>query len=370
MRIGVPRERKDGERRVAVTPDGARKLVAAGHELVVERGAGESVGFSDAAYATAGATIGPDAAAVFACPLVVKVKELQDDELALLRPATTVFGFAQLARDRALLDAVLAARIGVIAYETVSDGRGGLPLLAPMSRIAGRLAPLIAASLLMNDRGGAGVLLPGVDAVAAARIVIIGAGNVGCEAARLALALGATVTVFARRQVSLDALRTRCEPIGGGRLRTSLSDAGSLAAAIADADVLIGAVLEPGRLSPKLISRAMLRAMRGGSVFIDVGIDQGGIAESSRMTSISEPTFVAEGVVHYGVANMPALVARTATLALARAVLPFVCLLAERGASEALRSDAGLRAGLQVWEGTVVHPALAKDAGVPAAPWR
>lgn len=370
MRIGVPRERKDGERRVAVTPDGAQALVASGHELVVERGAGERVGFSDAAYAAAGADLVANAATVFASPLVVKVKELQPAEIALLKPATTVFSFAQLARDRALLDAVLASRIGVIAYETVSDGRGGLPLLAPMSRIAGRLAPLIAASLLMNDRGGAGVLLPGVDAVAAARIVIVGAGNVGSEAAGLALALGATVTVFARKRSTLDALRRRCGPVGSERLRTALSDPGSLAAAVADADVLIGAVLEPGRLSPKLISRPMLRAMRGGSVFIDVGIDQGGIAETSRMTSISEPTFVAEGVVHYGVANMPTLVARTATSALAQATLPFVRLLADRGVSEALRGDAALRAGLQVWDGAVVHPALAADAGVPAAPWQ
>src|SRR5512141_2223814 len=197
MRIGVPRERKDSERRVAMTPEGARTLVAAGHEVIVERGAGERVGFRDADYAAAGAGGVADAAAIFGCPLVVKVKELQRDELALLMPATTVFGFAQLARDRALLDAVLAARIGMIGYETVSDGRGRLPLLAPMSRIAGRLAPLIAASLLMSDRGGAGVLLPGVDAVAPARIVIVGAGNVGSEASHVALALGAPVTVFA-----------------------------------------------------------------------------------------------------------------------------------------------------------------------------
>jgi alanine dehydrogenase len=370
VRIGVPLERKDGERRVGLTPDTVRPLVAAGHEVVVERGAGERVGFSDAAYATAGGSAGADAARVFGCPLVVKVKELQEDEIVILKPSTTVFGFAQLARDRALLDAVLATRIGVIAYETVSDGRGGLPLLAPMSRIAGRLAPLIAASLLMSDRGGAGVLLPGVDAVAAARMVIVGAGNVAAEAARIALALGATVTVFGRTQPGLAALGASCEPVGRERLRTELNEGGALAAAIAEADVLIGAVLEPGRLSPKLISRAMLRAMRGGSVFIDVGIDQGGIAESSRMTSISQPTFVAEGVVHYGVANMPSLVARTATLALTQATLPFVRLLADRGVAAALRTDPRLRAGLQVWDGAVVHPALAADAGVPATPWQ
>ena len=370
MRIGVPRERKDGECRVALTPDGARSLVAAGHEVVVERGAGERVGFSDAVYVGAGARVAADAAAAFDCALVVKVKELQRDEIALLKPATTIMGFAQLARDRELLDAVLAARIGLIGYETVSDGRGGLPVLAPMSRIAGRLAPLIAGSLLMNDSGGAGVLLPGVDAVAPAHIVIVGAGNVGSEAAHVALALGASVTVFARTQARLDLLRARCEGVAGERLLTALSEPVALGAAIAEADVLIGAVLEPGRLSPKLVSRAMLRSMRARSVFIDVGIDHGGIGETSRMTSISEPTFVAEGVLHYGVANMPALVARTATLALAEAVLPCVRRLADRGVAVALRTDAGLRAGVQVWGGAIVHPGLADDVGVRAAPWQ
>jgi alanine dehydrogenase len=370
MRIGVPRERKDGECRVALTPDGARSLVAAGHELVVERGAGARVGFGDAAFVAAGASVDADPAAAFACPLIVKVKELQRDEIALLKPATTVMGFAQLARDRALLDAVLAARIGLIGYESVGDGQGGLPLLAPMSRIAGRLAPLVAASLLMNDRGGAGVLLPGVDAVAPARVVIVGAGNVGGEAARVALALGASVTVFARTAGRLAALRARCAGAGGDRLATTVNEPRALAAAIAEADVLVGAVLEPGRLSPKLVSRAMLRAMRARSVFIDVGIDHGGIGETSRMTSISAPTFVAEGVVHYGVANMPALVARTATLALAQAALPCVRLLADRGVAAALRFAAGLRGGLQVWDGAIVHPGLAADVGMPAAPWQ
>jgi alanine dehydrogenase len=245
-----------------------------------------------------------------------------------------------------------------------------LPLLAPMSRIAGRLAPLIAASLLMNDSGGAGVLLPGVDAIAPARIVIVGAGNVGSEASQVALALGARVTVFARKQGRLGLLRARCEGVAGERLSTALSDPETLAAAIAGSDVLIGAVLEPGRLSPKLVSRAMLRAMRAGSVFIDVGIDHGGIGETSRMTSISAPTFVAEGVLHYGVANMPALVARTATLALAEAALPCVHRLAKQDVAAALRIDAGLRAGLQVWDGAIVHPGLAVDVGLPLARWQ
>jgi alanine dehydrogenase len=209
-----------------------------------------------------------------------------------------------------------------------------------------------------------------VDAVAPARIVIVGAGNVGGEAARVALALGATVTVFARTQARLGRLRARCEGVAGERLATTVSGPEVLAATIAEADVLIGAVLEPGRLSPKLVSRAMLRAMRARSVFIDVGIDHGGIGETSRMTSISAPTFVAEDVVHYGVANMPALVARTATLALAQAALSCVQLLADRGVAAALRTDAGLRAGLQVWDGAIVHPGLAADVGLPVAPWQ
>ncbi|HEY2864357.1 MAG TPA: alanine dehydrogenase [Casimicrobiaceae bacterium] len=369
MRIGVPRERKDGERRVAVTPDGVAVLTRAGHDVVVERGAGERCGFSDASYVAAGATLAADVAAVYGCRLMVKVKELQREEIGLMEPSTTVFGFAQLGRDPALLEGVLASRIGIIGYETVGDGRGHLPLLAPMSRIAGRLAPLIAASLLMNDHGGAGVLLPGVDAVAPGRVVIVGAGNVGSEAARVALALGTTVTVFARTLTRQAALRASCDATAASRLRTALGDPASLAAAIADADVLIGAVLVPGRLSPKLVSRPMLRAMRAGSVFIDVGIDQGGIGETSRMTSISAPTFVDEGIVHYGVPNMPALVARTATLALSQVTLPRVRLLADLGVAGALRADADLRAGLQVWDGAIVHPALAADAGVPVTPW-
>ena len=368
MRIGVPRERKDGERRVAVTPHGAQMLAVAGHDVVVERGAGEGAGFSDAAFVAAGASIAGDAASVFACPLVVKVKELQPGEIALMEPGTTVFGFAQLSRDRPLLEAVLAARIGVVACETVSDDAGALPLLAPMSRIAGRLAPLIAASLLMSDRGGAGILLPGVDAVEPARVVVIGAGNVGGEAVHVALGMGATATVCARTEARLAILRRRFAAVGE-RLRTMHWDPSTLPEAIAEADVVIGAVLDPGRLSPKLVSRAMLRAMRPGSVFVDVGIDQGGIGETSRMTSLSAPTYVAEGVVHYAVANMPALVARTATLALTQATLPYVALLAGRGMAAAIAARPGLRTGLQVWDGRVVHAALADDAGLEVADW-
>jgi alanine dehydrogenase len=359
MRIGVPRERKDGERRVGLVPDGAAVLAQAGHTVVVEQGAGERVGFADAAYAAAGAQIVRDAAEVFQCTLIVKVKELQRPELALLTPDTTICGFAQLGRDRALLDAVLAARIGCIAYETVSAADGALPLLAPMSRIAGALAPLVAANLLASDRGGSGVLLPAIDDAAPARVVVIGAGNVGATAADVAARLGCAVTVLTRGERRLQALRER----GHRGVVAGRCEAAALSAAVAEADVVIGAVLEPGALSPKLVSRAMLRMMRPGSVFIDVGIDQGGIAETSRMTSLSDPTYVEEGVVHYCVPNMPALVARTATLALTRATLPFVLALAGQGVTHALATNPGLRAGLQVRDGRVTHPGLAADSG-------
>jgi alanine dehydrogenase len=361
VRIGVPRERKDGERRVGLAPDGAAALVASGHEVLVERGAGDRVGFDNVAYASAGARILDDPAQIFATPLIVKVKELQSSELPLLQPGTTVFGFAQLGRDRALLDAVLAARITCIACESIGDAKQGMPLLEPMSRIAGRLAPLIAASLLMNDHGGSGVLLPGLDGVAPGCVVVVGAGSSGGEAAIVSSRLGCEVIVLARSERRFAALKARC----GERLRTALRTDDTLAAAVAAADVVIGAVLDPGRISPKLISRAMLRTMRKGSVFIDIGVDQGGIAETSRMTTLSAPTYVEEGIVHYCVANMPALVARTATLALTQASLRFVQALADRGVESALAADSALRAGLQVFDGGVTHAGLAADAQLP-----
>jgi len=357
MRIGVPRERKDGERRVGLVPAAVAALLGDGHQVVVERGAGEEVGFDDTAYAQHGATLVGDARPVYDCELIVKVKELQTDEYRLLRAGTTVFGFAQLGRDRALQDAVLAARVTCIAYETVTAQDGMLPLLAPMSAIAGRLVPLIASSLLMTDHEGSGVLFPGTEGVAPARVIVIGAGVVAREAARVAVELGASVSAFGRRSDRLEALRGHCR----GLPSTAILEPHALAAAIADADVVVGAVLEPGKLSPTLVTRAMLRAMRRGSAFIDVGIDQGGIAETSRATTLSHPTYVEEGVTHYCVPNMPSLVARSATLALTRATLPYVRTLAQIGVDAALRADAGLRAGLQVRDGAVTHAGLAAD---------
>ena len=373
MRIGIPRERKDGERRVAVVPDGARLLAQSGHTLVVESQAGAASGFPDADYRAAGAIVTEDSDEVWQCPLVVKVKEVQPDEHGRLRAGATVFGFAQLNRDPALLAAVLASGACIIAAETVRDAAGALPLLAPMSRIAGRLAPLAGAQALQTAAGGNGTLITGVDDVAAARVVVVGAGNVGSEAARVAAQLGCEVRVFSRGAGRLAALERSLARIGAGVTAARIDDCGTaLDDAVAAADLVIGAVLEPGTLSPKLVSRETVRAMRPGSAIVDVGIDQGGIAETSRITTLSHPTYVDESVVHYAVPNMPALVARTATRAFAAAMLPYVRNLAAMGVAHAIDADEGLRAGVVVWDGAVTHPGLARDAGLPvvAMPWR
>jgi alanine dehydrogenase len=369
MRIGVPLETKDGERRAGMIPDGVRALVCQGHAVVVEHGAGERSGFSDGEYAAAGAILAGDADDVWQCALIVKVKEVQRAEYARLRAGTTVFGFAQLNRDPALLATALASGARFIAFETVRGADGGLPLLAPMSRIAGRLAPLVGAQALQS--GGGGTLITGVDDVAASGVVVIGAGNVGREAARVAARLGCDVHVFSRGAKRLAEL-AQSLALDGAKVATTQLDPAVpvLDAAVAAADLVIGAVLEPGTLSPKLVSRGAVRAMRRGAVLVDVGIDQGGIAETSRMTTFSQPTYVEEGVVHYAVPNMPALVARTATCALAAASLPYVLALAERGVATALDADAGFATGVMVWDGAIAHPGLAADAGMITTPWR
>ena len=373
MRIGVPRETKDGERRVGLAPDGVCALVAAGHSVVVESQAGAASGFADDVYVAAGATIADDPRQIWRCTLVVKVKEVQRAEYVRLQPGTTVFGFAQLNRDPGLLDAVLHAGVNVIAYETVRDAAGGLPLLAPMSRIAGRLAPFAGAQALQTSAGGNGTLITGVDDVEAARVVVIGAGSAGGEAARIAARLGCRVHVFSRGAKRLAALAASLAGSGTPVATACLDDAhGAFDDVIANADLVIGAVLEPGTLSPKLVRREAVRSMRRGSALVDIGIDQGGIAETSRMTSLSRPTYVEEGVVHYGVPNMPAQVARTATLALAAATLPYVQRLADRDIADAIDADPGLAAGVMVWNGAIAHAGLARDAGREGVdrPWR
>ena len=343
MHIGLPREIKDGERRVALTPAGARALVREGHAVVFEPGAGAGVGFADEDYARAGAAPGD----AWACELVVKVKELQRAEYARPRPGQSIFGFQHFAPEPALLAAALASGARFYAYETVGQEGGRLPVLAPMSAIAGRLAVQVGAWCLQQPNGGSGVLLAGVEGVAPGKVAIVGAGNVGANALFVADALGAQVAVYARSERRFAALRARFP-----RARFAAS-----APRIEEADLVIAGVLTPGQMSPMLISRAMLRAMRPGSVLVDVGIDQGGIAETSRPTKHSAPTYVEEGVVHYCVPNMPAACARTASLALERAVLPYVRLLA------ADTPDDDLRTALQVSGGKVVHAQLARDTG-------
>jgi alanine dehydrogenase len=341
MRIGIPREVKDGEYRVALSPAGLRGLA----DVVVEPGAGTGVGFSDEDYQSAGARLGD----AWECELVVKVKELQEPEYEKPRPGQTIFCFQHFGPHPELLDAALASGATFIAFETVGQAGGRLPILAPMSAIAGRLAVQAGAWCLLKQNGGSGVLLSGLDGVAPGRVVILGAGNVGSNALALAHGIGCRVTVFAKTQKRFSELKTR---YAGADFRV-----GDIREAVLDADLVIGGVLTPGQMSPKLIDRKMLRSMRKGSALVDVGIDQGGIAETSRPTSHSAPIYVEEGVVHYCVPNMPAACARTASLALEQAVLPFV--------KKIIRGEIGrdLASGIQVKAGKVTHEHLARDTG-------
>jgi alanine dehydrogenase len=360
VRIGLPREIKDGECRAGLTPAGVAAIVAAGHAVCVERGAGAGSGFADADYRDAGAGIG-DTAAAWDAQLVVKVKELQPPEFALARRGQILFCYQHLAPEPALLEALLNAGTSCIAYETVGDGRDGLPLLAPMSQIAGRLAPLMGAEALQIKNGGSGVLLPGAPGVPAGEVLIIGAGHSGANACHVALGLGCRVTVMAGSRPRLDAL----ERAYGAALRTARATPELIAGFVPAADLVIGAVLRPGRLSPKLISRNLLRRMRPGSALVDIGIDQGGIAETSRPSSHSQPFYIEEGVVHYCVPNMPAACARSATLALSAATLPYVLSIAASGLAGAIAADPGLGSGLQLHQGRVTCAKLAQDTGRP-----
>lgn len=357
MFVGVPKEIKNHEYRVGLTPAGVHALTLAGHGVLVQKGAGERVGLADAAYAQAGASLVDAAAEVYGAEMVIKVKELQAAEFPLTRPGQILFCYQHLAPDPDLLQHMLDSGASCVAFETVAEATGGLPLLAPMSRVAGRLAPQVGAWALQMANGGSGVLLGGVAGVPPARVVIIGAGNVGTNALQIAAGMGAQVTLFDRSQAKLAAL----DQIYRGRIGTCVSDAHALDVHIAEADLVIGAPLVPGKLAPKLISRELLRRMRPGSAIVDVSIDQGGIAETSRPTCHSEPIFVEEGIVHYCVANMPSAVARTATLALAQATLPYALKLAGLGLRRALAADAGFMQGLQVHAGQVTHEGLAQD---------
>ena len=351
MRIGVPREIKNHEYRVGLPPAGVVELVRHGHEVMVETKAGEGAGFLDADYAAAGASLVDVPSTIFReCDLIIKVKEPQPDECSQLRPGQILFTYLHLAADRLQTDLLLESGATCIAYETVEGTTGGLPLLAPMSEIAGRLAAQAGGDFLKKSSGGRGVLLGGVPGVAPAKVVVIGGGVVGTNAARVAQGMGARVVVLDR---SLDRLRY-LDDIFMGRVETVWSSAAALEEQVLDADLIIGAVLIPGAAAPKLVGLDLVRKLQKGSVMVDVAIDQGGCFETSRATSYEDPTYEIEGVVHYCVANMPGGVARTATLALTNATLPYVMRLADRGL-DALRSDPHFALGLNVYAGRLTH---------------
>jgi alanine dehydrogenase len=363
MRIGVPKEIKNHEYRVGLTPASVRELVHHGHSVHVQAGAGAGIGAADGDYTAAGASIAADAATVFAqAEMIVKVKEPQAAERAMLRPGQVLFTYLHLAPDPEQCRDLVAGGAVCIAYETVTDRSGGLPLLAPMSEVAGRLAVQAGAYCLERAHGGMGVLLGGVAGVPPARILILGAGVVGSNAAQIAVGTGAQVVVMDR---SVDALR-RIDRLLGARVMTVFSNRDNVEREVLAADLVIGGVLIPGAAAPKLITRAMLPKMKPGSVIVDVAIDQGGCVETAHPTTHAEPTYVVDNVVHYCVANMPGGVPRTSTYALNNATLPFVLALADKGWQQALRDDPHLLAGLNVCAGQVTCAEVAEALDYPA----
>ena len=362
MRIGVPKEIKNHEYRVGMTPSSVREAVHHGHELLVQAGAGTGIGCDDAQYLAAGARVLPDAAAVFeTAQMIVKVKEPQPAECAMLRTGQILFTYLHLAPDPAQAEGLIKSGCTAIAYETITDERGGLPLLAPMSEVAGRMSIQVGAVALQKANGGRGVLLGGVPGVQPGDVVVIGGGVVGTHAARMAMGMGANVTILDK---SLPRLRQIDEAFDG-RIRTQYATLDATEAAVLEADLVVGAVLVPGAAAPKLIKRAQLSRMRPGAVIVDVAIDQGGCFETSRATTHAEPTYVVDGIVHYCVANMPGAVPRTSTFALNNATLPFTLALADKGWRRACADDAHLLAGLTVHEGAITHEAVAHDLGKP-----
>jgi len=364
MRIGVPKEIKVHEYRVGLTPEAVGELTGRGFPVVVQAGAGAGIDFSDDDYRAAGAEIVADARAVFeAADMIVKVKEPQLHECAWLKPHQTLFTYLHLAADKPQAEALIASGATCIAYETVTDDKGGLPLLRPMSEVAGRMSVQVGAHHLEKAQGGRGVLLGGVPGVQPAKVAILGGGVAGVHAAEMALGLRADVTIYdisTARLADLDA-------IFEGRVKTAFASKAAIAAAITEASLVIGAVLIPGAAAPKLITREMLKTMKRGSVLVDIAIDQGGCFETSRATTHDAPVFVEEGVIHYCVANMPGAVARTSTQALNNATLPFVLKLAEQGVAKALETSPHLLHGLNVAGGAIRHAAVAEALGLPLA---
>jgi alanine dehydrogenase len=365
MRIGVPREIKVHEYRVGLVPAGVRELVAAGHEVLVETSAGNGIGVDDAQYRAAGASIAPRAADLFArADMVVKVKEPQAVECQMLRKDQVLFTYLHLAADPAQAQGLMKSGATAIAYETVTAPNGSLPLLTPMSEVAGRMSIQVGAASLQKANGGFGILLGGVPGVPPAKVIILGGGVSGTHAAEMAVGLRADVTVVDR---SVERLR-ELSSIFGSSIRTAYSTTETIELLVKDADLVIGAVLVAGAAAPRLLTRATIATMKPGAVLVDISIDQGGCFETSRPTTHAEPTFVVDGVIHYCVANMPGAVPRTSTLALTNATLRYVRALADLGWQGACKRDPGLAAGLNVHAGQITHEVVAKALGLKAYP--
>ncbi|WP_332811611.1 alanine dehydrogenase [Sphingomonas sp.] len=362
MRIGVPREIKNHEYRVGLTPPSVTELAAAGHEVFVETGAGLGIDFDDRDYVRAGATILPSPAEVFAATeLIVKVKEPQPAEIALLEPRHILFTYLHLAADKPQAEGLMRSGATCIAYETVTSPSGALPLLKPMSEVAGRMAIQVGAHYLEKEQGGRGILLGGVPGVRPGRVAILGGGVAGLNAAQMAVGQRADVTIY---DISNDRL-AELDTYFGSQIKTVYASKAAIAAAVANAHLVIGAVLVPGAAAPKLVTREMLKTMKRGSVVVDIAIDQGGCFETSHPTTHDDPVFEVEGVIHYCVANMPGAVARTSAFALNNATLPFVLKIANLGAEQALKADPHLARGLNVAAGKIRHAAVAEALALP-----
>ncbi len=360
MLIGVPKEIKNHEYRVGLTPSSVRELTARGHQVVVQKNAGAAIGLTDEQYQAAGATLSDTAADIFArADMIVKVKEPQMAECAMLRKGQILYTYLHLAPDPEQTKALIASGAVCIAYETITGAGGGLPLLAPMSEVAGRMAIQAGAAHLEKSKGGMGLLLGGVPGVAAGHVVIIGAGVVGTNALQMAVGAGARVTVLDK---SVDRLR-QLDLVYGNRITTLHSNAHTVEESVVSADLVVGGVLVPGAAAPKLVTRDMISRMKQGAVVVDVAIDQGGCFETSHATTHAEPTFIVDGVVHYCVANMPGAVARTSTFALNNATIGHAVAIADKGWHKAMRDDVHLRHGLNVCQGHVTYEAVAKALG-------
>lgn len=361
MKIGCPKEIKPQEFRVGMTPNAAHEAVAHGHSVLIQAGAGVGAGFADEDYIAAGAEIAGNASDVFAkADMIVKVKEPQAGERKMLRECQLLFTYLHLAPDPEQTKDLLASGCTAIAYETVTDRNGGLPLLAPMSEVAGRLAPQVGAWTLQKANGGRGVLMAGVPGVGPARVAVIGGGVVGTHAARIAAGMGADVTVLDR---SLPRMRY-LDDVYGGTFKTSYASAGNTAELVAEADMVIGAVLIPGAAAPKLVTREQLSSMKQGAAIVDVAIDQGGCFETSKATTHEDPIYDVDGIMHYCVANMPGAVARTSTIALGNATMPFMLALADKGWKQACADDPHLLEGLNVHAGKLTYFAVGKALGM------